>query len=316
MAIPKRKTLTGLLGALTGVLLAVALVLVLNLDSWARWWEGVGQSHRGQAQQVAVSMPAPTMQRSSEELTVWTRLPAHTQTDSVMLGLTQALENLGMQVQSMQVLADVAKPVKDKTPAEGPQALLSISLLATYGQWMQWWETSQSEGVAWWPVQLSMSPAVGQTRLQIDGQWRVLLSDQERDQGVWTQDVHDWASTRMALQQDPFGLRQLSLAAVLAPARASSLAEGASTDQTPCPKDSLKSTVQGLQLVGLLEAGSRHPGQAVLRAGPCQWPVRVGQRVGAQGHVLHSMGPGASVWLVREDQSGGMRLKMHKKEKP
>lgn len=78
----------------------------------------------------------------------------------------------------------------------------------------------------------------------------------------------------------------------------------------------MTSTVQGLQLVGLLEGGSRHPGQAVLRAGPCQWPVRVGQRVGAQGHVLHSMGPGASVWLVRVDQSGGMRLKMHKKEKP
>lgn len=316
MAIPKRKTLTGLLGAMTGILLATALILALNLDSWTRWWEGVGQSHHGQAQQAVSSMPPSTIQHSPEPLTVWTRLPAQTQVDSVMLGLIQALENLGMQVQSMQVIADVAKPVKDKLQAEGPQALLSISLLATYGQWMQWWETSQSEGVAWWPVQLSIAPAAGQTRLQIDGQWRVLLSDQERDQGVWTQDVHDWVPTRMALQQDPFGLTQLSSAAVLGPASVSSLSEGASTDRTPCPKDSLKSTVQGLQLVGLLEGGSRHPGQAVLRAGPCQWPVRVGQRVGAQGHVLHSMGPGASVWLVRADQSGGMRLKMHKKEKP
>ncbi|MEY5028688.1 MAG: hypothetical protein RLZ63_1003 [Pseudomonadota bacterium] len=316
MAIPQRKTLTGLLGALTGILLAAALVLFLNLDSWARWWEGVGKSHRGQAQQAALPMPAPTMQRPSEALTVWTRLPAHTQVDSVMLGLTQALENLGMQVQSMQVLADVAKPVKEKMSAEGPQALLSISLLATYGQWMQWWETSQSEGVAWWPVQLSMSPAAGQTRLQIDGQWRVLLSDQERAQGAWTQDVHDWVPARMALQQDPFGLTRLSLTGALAPAGAGALTQAASSDRSPCPKDSLKSAVQGLQLVGLLEGGGRHPGQAVLREGACQWVVRVGQRVGRQGHVLHSVGPGASVWLAREDQSGGQRLKIHKRERP
>lgn len=316
MAIPKRKTLTGLLGALTGVLLAMALVLVLNLDSWIRWWEGLGQSHRGQAQQAASIPTVQTMQQPSEALALWMRLPAQTQTDSVMLGLTQALENLGMQVQSMQVLADVAKPVKDKLPAEGPQALLSISVLATYGQWMQWWETSQSEGVAWWPVQLSMAPAAGQERLQIDGQWRVLLADQERAQGTWTQDVHDWAPARMTLQQDPFGLTRLSSTGGLTPAGGSSLTEAASPDRPLCPKDSLKSAVQGLQLVGLLEGGDRHPGQAVLRAGPCQWPVRVGQRVGGQGHVLHSMGPGASVWLAREDQSGGMRLKMHKKEKP
>ncbi|MEY3945065.1 MAG: hypothetical protein RL697_1078 [Pseudomonadota bacterium] len=310
MAIRRRKALTLLWGTLAGVLLSTALMVTLHLDSWARWFDGLGKTLSPQPQTLAVALPGQKTPPASQALALWTRLPAHSQVDLVMLGLTQALERLGMQVQSMQVMSEVAKPAKDKVQTDGPQVLLSIRLLATYAQWMQWWQTSHGEGVAWWPVQLSMAPAAGQAQLQIEGQWRVLLSDLETVQGAWIADVHEWIPVQQALLPDPFGSKPMSPAASV-PAGDSTLA-----NQTQCAKNTLRSPVRGLQLVGLLEGGDQHPGQAVLRAGPCQWAVRVGQRVGAQGHVLHSLGPGASVWLTKENQRDGLRLKMHKKERP
>ena len=310
MAICKRKALTLLWGTLAGVLLAMALMVTLHLDSWAHWFDGLGKASSPQPQTLAVALPGQVTSSASQALTLWTRLPAHGQVDLAMLGLTQALESLGMQVQSMQVMSEAVRPAKDKVQTGGPQVLLSISLLATYAQWMQWWQTSHSEGVAWWPVQLSIAPVAGQAQLQIEGQWRVLLSDLETVQGAWFEDVHEWTPVQQALLPDPFGLKPLS-PAVSVPASGGALA-----DRPQCAKNTLRSPVRGLQLVGLLEGGDQHPGQAVLRAGPCQWAVRVGQRVGAQGHVLHSLGPGASVWLTQEDQRDGLRLKMHKKERP
>lgn len=307
MAIPKQKTLTGLLGVLLGSLLAGGLVVVLNVDSWERWFQGLWQSDDRPVQEAAASsLHAPPVSPTKGELALWGRLPARSQVDQVMLGLTQALHNLGVQVQSMQVVANEGKSAKEERQTQGPQVVLSVKALATYAQWVQWWATAQQEGVAWWPEQLSMAPAVGDAQLQIEGQWRVLLSDQEQADGMWAQDVSQWGLVGVSSLRDPFGLKSsahtVSLAVALEPPK--------------CPKNTLKSPVQGLQLVGLLEGGSGLPGQAVLRAGPCQWVTRVGQRVGGHGHVLHSLGPGASVWLAREDQTGGTRLTLHRKEQP
>lgn len=308
MATTKRKALTGCLGACSGAFFAATLVLGLNLDSWSSWYEGLWKPTAEQAP-IAAALPDENAAREPEVLALWMRLPGQSQVDFVMLGLTQAMERLGIQVQSMQVMADVAKSSKGKAQIEGPQALLSVRVLATYGQWLQWWESSRAEGVAWWPVQLSMAPAVGDARLQIEGQWRIWLSDQAPALGSWAQDVDEWVPAQLMPLPDPFGLKQL-------PKTGQAVAAHAMSESAKCPKTTLKSPVHGLQLVGLLEGGLRHPGQAVLRAGPCQWAVRVGQRVGVQGHFLQSLGPGRSVWLQREDHSGGMRLKLQKKEYP
>lgn len=306
MAIPKQKTLTGLLGVLLGSLLAGGLVVGLNVNSWERWFQGLWQSDDRPVQVAEASLHVLPASQKKGELALWRRLPAHTQVDLAMLGLTQALHHLGVQVQSMQVVASEVRPTKEDRQVQGPQVVLSVKALATYAQWMQWWETAQQEGVAWWPEQLSMAPAVGDAQLHIEGQWRVLLADQERAEGMWAQDVSQWGRVEVSSLQDPFGLKSSGQAKLLAVA----------PEPPKCPKNTLKSSVQGLQLVGFLEGSNGFPGQVVLRAGPCQWVTRVGQRVGVQGHVLHSLGPGASVWLVREDQNGGTRLNLHRKERP
>ncbi len=309
MATTTRKTMTGLGGLLAGALLASVLVVGLNLDSWGLWLEAWGRRDaRGEnISGPEVSHP-PTLYVSqrSADLKAWRRLPAHSEVDLVMLALTQALQALGAQVQSIEVVPDGVQPSPNNTREEGPQVLLSIKLLASYTQWVQWWETSRLEGVAWWPEQLTLVPAAGDSRLQIDGLWRVLLSDEPQATGAWTQDVHQWVPAAVAEPWNPFHLQtpQDNRQALVA------------SDRQRCPKTSEAVALQHLRLVGMLKTRGKRTDQAVLQSGACQWVVRQGQRVGRHGHVVHSLDADATVWLVREGQAGGVRLKLRQKEKP
>lgn len=309
MVYASRKTLTGLVGLLSGALVAAVLMLSLNLDNWWYWLQDWG-SQRSVDHSVPESVKAQTHRQSlaqrQGELRAWRRLPTPGQADLVMLGLTQAMQSLGLQVQSMQMVPTAGQASQETNADAGPQVLLSIRLLGTYAQWLQWWETSRQEGVAWWPLQMSMVPATAGAGLQIEGHWRVWLSDQPQAEGVWTHDVNQWAPSEVSDTFDPFDVQRLAgpVPAAAVPAR------------QRCPQNTLMASLQELQLVGLLQGGDQHPGQAVLQAGLCQWVVRPGQRVGLHGHALHSLGPGTSIWLARVGHADGVRLSLRKKEKP
>lgn len=314
MAIAQRKTLMGLAGLLTGVFLAAGLLIGLNAEIWWQWVQGWSrQSTPMTADQTHAALPvrpeSGVATAHTDDLRLWQRLPAHSQVDLAMLGLTQGLQNLGLQVQTMQVMPDLSQASKDKGAGQsGPHVLLFVRLLGSYAQWVQWWETSRHEGVAWWPVQLSMSPAAGQARLQIEGQWRVSLGDQAQASGMWAHDVAQWVPANLLVLPDPFGLHDVV---------ASGLTHSMPV-QAPCAADASKTSLHGLRLVGVLQGSEQRPGQAVLSSGACQWVVRVGQAVGVRGHRLESLGPGPSVWLAREGQVGGVQLYLHlnKKERP
>ena len=302
MAVRNAKTLIRLGGALAGALLAIGMVLGVYSESWLAWAQA---SEAGDALHPALNAkPAAegTHARNPQgELNIWRRLPAQAQGDKVLLGLTQAMQALGMRVLSLQVL----EPVGKTKPQDRPELVLSMRVLASYAQWVQLWASLQQEGMAWWPVQLSMAPAPDGAHLQIEGHWRVALSDQASSEDDWTRDVDQWSMAAIEDVADPFAVH-------LPTARP----EGPMGHDAKhaCAKNSLHVSMHSLQLVGVVQGADAVPARAVIRAGACQWVVQVGQRISAQGHVLQAVGPGAMVEVGRDGARAVLRLHVRTKE--
>ena len=302
MALRNAKTLIKLAGALLGALLAMGVVLGVYSESWLAWAQvAVAGDTVHPALNSKPETEATHSRNPQGELKIWHRLPAQAQGDNVLLGLTQVMQALGLRVLSLQVVAPVGKA----KPQDPPELVLSMRVLATYAQWVQLWASLQQEGMAWWPVQLSMGPAPDGAHLQIEGHWRVALSDQPSSEEDWTRDVDQWSMAAMEDVADPFGVH-LSTTRPEGPM-------GHDAKQA-CAKNSLQVPMHSLQLVGVVQSADAVPARAVIRAGACQWVVQVGQRISVQGHVLQAVGPGAMVEVGREGAGAVLRLHVHTKE--